>query len=220
MILSIRNSPIKIKKTVTHTFSNNHVKLELKKGSLLFPIFNDFDDIQVGWLFSGKLSIFGDLIVHTNNGAAGKIVSQQYTHSIFMPVVLEFLSFNAVKEINPLSDFSYYTKIMDDFNKKIVFTSFIRKTLPNTFIWGDKSGSFWMISKEKTFFVHLPEVLAREKDDNLLYLDKKGFTIVKNGVISFETSTFLSGQKIRKFISEMLGSVNIDTFLRNFNITF
>ncbi|MHA1351785.1 MAG: hypothetical protein ACTSPP_03215 [Candidatus Heimdallarchaeaceae archaeon] len=77
-----------------------------------------------------------------------------------------------------------------------------------------------MISKEKTFFVNLPEVLARERDDKLLYLDKKGFTVVKDGVISFETSTFLSGQRIRKFISEMLDNVNIDTFLRNFNITF
>ena len=220
MTLSIRNSPIKIKKTITHTFNSKHVKLEMKKGSLLFPIFDDSNDVQVGWLFSGTLTVFGDLIVHTNDGAAGKIVSQQYSNCVFMPVVLEFLSFNAVREIKPLSDFSYYTKIIMDFNKKIIFTNFIRKTAPNTFIWGDKHGSFWMISKEKTFFVNLPEVLARERDDKLLYLDKKGFTIVKDGVISFETSTFLSGQRIRKFISEMLDNVNIDTFLRNFNITF
>ncbi|MHA1302365.1 MAG: hypothetical protein ACTSQE_02620 [Candidatus Heimdallarchaeaceae archaeon] len=216
MNLYLQNAPLKIKRKIEHIFDNKHVKLLIPRNSLLFPVFDASHGVQVGWLLAGKLKFSADLLVHTSEGVTGKVIEQTYSYALLMPPLLDFMSFSIVKEIRPVPDTSPYAQVLATFNRRIVNIDFIIKPSPHTFVWCYDPSSFWLISKKETLHIALPEVIARSGDDKFLWLNKKGLVFVDRNKKSFNSSELFSGKTVRRFIAELVGSLQVDNFLKNF----
>ncbi len=218
MTLYILNNPVKIKRNVSYVFDNEHVRIKIQKNAILLPIYYSKQEKQVGWLLNGKFSIDADLLVHTKSGIAGKIVQDNTNFAILMPPILDFLSFTNLKEVKPINDIEIYAKKIEEFNKKLASLSFLFHPVEHTYIWTLEQNNFWLITKNKTLYINLPEVLARTGEDNLIWVRKAGLLVAKNKEKIISNSDLKAGKTIREFIKELFNNLNIDEFLRNFNL--
>ena len=219
MNLRLENRPLKVKRSFEYAFENKQAKIVIPKSSILLPIFEARSDVQIGWLLEGPLGIIADMIVHSKDGAVGKIVDESYSHALIMPAQQDFIEPDRIKDVDPLEDTTTHASIIAFYNKKIVNVDFVFNSRSKTFIWCHDPFSMWLIAEKGSIRIAMPEILGRTDDHKLFWVSKKGITIVNAKGKSFNTSELFSGRKVREFVANLVGKMNVDKFMQNFSNT-
>ncbi|MBY8999506.1 MAG: hypothetical protein KGD64_01190 [Candidatus Heimdallarchaeota archaeon] len=179
MRLSVKNRPLEISHSYEHTFDNNTVKISLSKKSLLFPVFDEKENKQIGFLLEGPLSIIADLIVHSQVGAVGELIEETFSTAILFPVNLPFLSLDHVKESAPVEIFEPYQELVNKYNRVYSLSKMeIADFNKHTIIVTQKPRLFWIISPDSVFLLGKKEIIGRKGQNKLLWISKKGLISV------------------------------------------
>lgn len=179
MRLSVKNRPLKISHSYEYTFSNSIIKISLSKQSLLFPVFDERQNRQVGFLLDGPIEVIADLITHSDKGATGELIDETFSTVIFFPVDLPFLSLDHVKENAPVDEFYRYQDMIDSYNKlyrlsRLEMDNYNKHVLLIT----EKPRTFWLISPNSTFLIRKKEIIGRKGQNKLFWISDKGLVSV------------------------------------------
>ena len=181
MRLSVKNRPLKISHSYEYTFDNDIVKISLSKKSLLFPIFNEKENKQIGFLLEGPLSIIADLIVHSQVGAVGELIEETFSTAILFPENLPFLSLDHVKETPPVENFEPYQELVNKYNHAYTLSKMeIADVRKHTILVTQKPKLFWTIGPNSVFLLGKKEIIGRKGNKKLLWISKKGLVSVNN----------------------------------------
>ncbi len=206
MRLSIKNRPLKITHSYEYTFDNNIVKISLSKRSLLFPVFNEKENRQIGFLLEGPIGIIADLIVHSQKGAVGELFDETFSTVILFPVNLPFLSLDHVKETSPVENFEPYQELVSKYNRgfslnKIGLTDINKHTLIAT----QKPKLFWLISPDGAFSIGNKEIIGRKGQKKFLWISKKGLISVNKDGKYRSIADILQVKEIKQSFQNIFG---------------
>ncbi|MCG3215922.1 MAG: hypothetical protein KAS63_04375 [Candidatus Heimdallarchaeota archaeon] len=203
MKLSIKNRPLKISHSYEYTFDNKYAKITLSKHSLLFPVFNERQNKQIGFLIDGPIGLIADLLVHSDDGAVGEIIEETYSHILVFPIDPPFLSLDHVKEIKPVENMSPYEEIIRNFKFNFIGSIDNSQTKSKgVLIHTLKKGAMWFIGPRTTYFISPTEIIGRRGEGQLFWLSKREILVVKrNGKIKRLSDVF-SIKKARKHFDQ------------------
>jgi hypothetical protein len=206
MRLSVKNRPLKITHSYEYTFDNNIVKISLSKKSLLFPVFNERENKQIGFLLEGPIGIIADLIVHSQKGAVGELFDRTFSTVILFPVNLPFLSLDHVKETSPVENFEPYQELVNKYNRifslnKIGITDINKHTLIVT----QKPKLFWLISSDGAFLIGKKEIIGRKGPKKFLWISKKGLISVNKDGKYRSVADMLQIKEIKQSFQNIFG---------------
>ena len=205
MRLGIKNKPLKITHSFEYTFDNKHVKITLSKNTLLFPVFNERQNNQIGFLLDGPIGMTADLLVHSEEGAVGEIVEETYSRILLFPIDLPFLSLDHVKETKPVENIASYEDIIRNFKFQFVCNSSAVRAKENVvLIHTLKKGVMWFLGPNSTYLISPTEIIGRRGEGQLFWLTKGEIIIVsKNGKVR-RTGDLLSIKKARKHFDQFV----------------
>jgi hypothetical protein len=213
MRLSVKNRPLKITHSYEYTFDNNIVKISLSKKSLLFPVFNERENRQIGFLLEGPLGIVADLIVHSDKGAVGELFEETFNTVIFLPADLPFLSLDHVKEANPVENFEPYEDIIRKYNRMFSLNTIgITDISKHKIIVTQKPQLFWVISPDGTFVLSKKEILGRRGQKRLIWISKKGLVSVNKEGRYRSISEMLQVKDIKQSFNKIFGKPLTELF--------
>ncbi len=206
MKLEIKNKPLKISHSYEYTFDNKYSKITLSKNTLLFPIFDERRNKQIGYLLDGPTGLTADLLVHSKDGAVGEILEESYSKLMIFPIQLPFLSLDHVKEVKPVEDMSPYNEIVRSFRFRFVnHTTDIQTKNNAILIHTLKKDRMWFIGPNSTYLISPSEIIGRRGEGQLFWLLKGEIILVdKNGKIKRLSDVF-SITKARKHFDRFVG---------------
>ncbi|MHA1686580.1 MAG: hypothetical protein ACTSYD_09280 [Candidatus Heimdallarchaeaceae archaeon] len=190
--LSILNRPLKVTHSFEHTFQNNHIKITVAKKSLLFPIFDDTSDAQIGFYYNGPIGITADLLVHSNKGAVGKTIEKTYSNMLLFPGLLPFLD-ERVKEVKPIEGIEeHLTNIINNIRITGIKIWNRNPASQETFMFIHKHPfALWGINNNTTLYIKPPLICGRRGDNSLFWIEPSRFEFVSkdgNRTIASELS--------------------------------
>lgn len=219
MYLQVINRPLKITHSFEHTFDNKHVKITCAKKAFLFPVFEVTRDEQIGFLYAGPLGITGDLLVHSKEGAVGKIFEETYSSALFVPANLDFLR-DHVKEITPIEEekFLKYKKIISSFEVHLSSKSFCYHSNKDYFLLlSGKTFSICFINGDTTISITHKEIIGRTGERKLFWFSPKNIVFTNDKGDIFSTSNMFSNKNIIKMILKSLETNPVRDYFSNFD---
>ena len=219
MYLQVVNRPLKITHSFEHTFNNKHVKITCAKKACLFPVFEVTRNEQIGFLYDGPLGITGDLLVHSKEGAVGKIFEETYSSALFIPANLDFLR-DHVKELTPIEEekFPKYEKIIASFEVHLSSKKFCYHSNTDYFLLlSGKTFSIWFINGDTTISLSHKEIMGRTGERRLFWFSPKNIVFTNECGDIFSSSNMFSNKNIVKMILKSLETNPVREYFDNFD---